>query len=59
MLDREGEVEVTARPRRGRGDDRLRQVGVRKGRISIEFQAHDLEVPAIAVDVLRDGLAAT
>jgi hypothetical protein len=55
MFDREGQVQVTPGPcRRGR-DYRFREIGVRKSVISLEHQPHDLEVPALAIDVLRAG----
>ena len=59
VFDRERQVEVTPRPRRGRGNDRPGQVGIRKSTIPIELEAHDFEVSAVAVDVLRTGAAAT
>jgi hypothetical protein len=58
MFDREGQVQVTPRPRRGGRDYRFREIGVRKGAISLEHQPHDLEIPALAIDVLRAGGAA-
>jgi hypothetical protein len=59
MFDREGQVQVTARPGRRRGHDRLRELGVRKRAVSIELEAHHFEVSAVTVDVLRAGAAAT
>jgi hypothetical protein len=58
MFDRERQVQVTPRPRRWRRDDRLRELGVGKGMVSLEHQAHHLQVPALAIDVLRAGGAA-
>jgi hypothetical protein len=46
-------VQVTSRPSRGGRDYRFRELGVRKGVVSVEHQPHDLEVPALAIDVLR------
>jgi hypothetical protein len=58
MFDRERQVEVTPRPRRGRGNDRLRQLGVREGVVPIEHQAHHFQVTALTIDVLSAGAAA-
>jgi len=52
MFDREREVEVTPRPRRGRGDDRFGQVGVREGVVPLEDKPHDFQVASLAFDVL-------
>jgi hypothetical protein len=53
MFDRERQVEVTTRPGRWSGDDRLGEIGVRKGVISLENQPKHLEVATLALDVLR------
>jgi hypothetical protein len=53
MFDRERKVEVTPRPRRGRCVDRPGQLGVRKGVISLEVEAHYLEIATLAFNVLR------
>jgi hypothetical protein len=53
MFDRKRQVQVTPGPRRGGRDYRFREIGVRKGVISLEHEAHDLEVAALAIDVLR------
>jgi hypothetical protein len=58
MFDREWQVQVTPGPRRRGRDYRFREIGVRKGVISLEHQPHDLKVPALAIDVLRASGAA-
>jgi type II secretory pathway component HofQ len=58
MFDRERQVEVTPRPCRGRGYDRLRELGVRKGVVSLEHQSHHFQVPALTINVLSAGDAA-
>jgi hypothetical protein len=55
MFDRERQVEVTTRPGRWSGDDRLGKIGVRKGVVPLEHQAKYFEVAALALDVLGAG----
>jgi hypothetical protein len=59
MFDRERQVQVTPRPRRRGRNYCPRELGVRKGVVSLEHQSHDFKVSALAVDVLRAGGAAT
>jgi hypothetical protein len=55
MFDRKRQVEVTPRPRRRRRYDRLGQLGVRKGGVSLEHEAHYFQVPTLTIDVLSAG----
>jgi hypothetical protein len=56
MFDRERQVEVTTRPGRRSGDDRLCKLGVRKGVVPLEHQAKYFEVAPLALDVLGAGV---
>src|SRR6266513_1640678 len=52
MFDSEREVEVTPRPRRGSGDDRFGELGVREGVVALEHEPHHFQVAPLTLDVL-------
>src|SRR5689334_25408978 len=48
-------MQKPARPRRRRGYNRARELGVRQRMIALEIELHHLEVSALALDVLSAG----